>query len=100
QDGDRVRAPEHAGRALQGAERVRAARHQSHQAGKPPDSWTAVGISVLRRGRRAARRPGLRARADASRRVREVDESAWQLSRRREEDGAVKLTGQNAKLKN
>ena len=57
QDDDRLCAAEHAGRPVQGAQRLRAARHQPHQARKPSDARPAVGVPLLRRGGRTARRP-------------------------------------------
>ena len=62
QDVDRVLAAERAGRAVQGAERVRAARHRSDEARVAADSGPALGIPVLRRPRRR-RATSCRARA-------------------------------------
>ena len=71
--------PSTPGRTVQGAQRLRAPRHQSHQARKPPDQRTSLGVSLLRRGGRAARRSPLRARAHPSRRVRALDARARDL---------------------
>src|SRR5581483_3197783 len=70
QDDDRLLAAERARLALQGAERLRAARRRPDEARVAPDSRPAVGVPVLRRPRRRARRAHVRACARASRRVR------------------------------
>ena len=70
QDVDRLLAAQRAGVAVQGAERVRAARHRPDEARVAADPGPALGVSVLRRSRRRARRGALHARAGASRRVR------------------------------
>ena len=56
QDVDRVLAAERAGLAVQGAERVRAARRRPDQARIAADSGPALGVPVLRRSGRGARR--------------------------------------------
>ena len=64
--------PERAGRAVQGAERLRAARHRSDEARVAADSRSQVGVPLLRRPgrRRRAVQPGAgapgRVRADAA----------------------------------
>ena len=58
---DRLLAAERAGLAVQGAERVRAARHRSDEARVAADSRPALGIPVLRRPGRGARRGDVRA---------------------------------------
>ena len=70
QDEHRVCAVERAWRAVQGAQRLCAARHQPHQARVATDSGPQVGIPVLCRPLGGARRPGVRARPGPSRRVR------------------------------
>ena len=66
QDDDRVCAAEHARVALQGAERVRAARHQPEQAREPADPRPPLGVPVLRGHRGAPRRSAVRPRAHAA----------------------------------
>ena len=67
---------ERARRAVQGAERVRAARHRHDQARVAPDARPALGISVLcRSGGGADRRP-VRPGADPPRGIREVGQDA------------------------
>src|SRR5438067_1545940 len=80
QDVDRLLAAERSGVALQGAERVRAARDRSDEAGVAADSGPAVGVPLLRRPRHRARRGGVRARAGAPRRVRVDAADARHLS--------------------
>ena len=60
QDHGGLRAAEHPGRAVQGAERVRAARDQPVEARKPSAARPAVGVPVLHRGGRARRRARVR----------------------------------------
>ena len=63
---------ERAGRAVQGAERLRAPRHRSDQARVAAGAGPAVGIPVLRRCRGRARGSALRPRDRASGRVRRL----------------------------
>ena len=62
QDDHRLCPAEHAGIALQGAQRLRAARHQPEQAREPSDPRPPLGIPVLR-GHRIARATICRSRA-------------------------------------
>src|SRR5262249_30966147 len=80
QDVDRLLAAERGGVAVQGAERLRAARDRSHQARIAADSRPPVGIPLLRRPRHRARRCRLRAGAGAPRRVRADAADARHLS--------------------
>ena len=70
QDLDRLLAAERAGFAVQSAQCLRAARRRSDQARIAADSRPPLGIPVLRRSGRRARRGHLRPRAGAPRRVR------------------------------
>ena len=65
-----LHAGERAGRAVQGAERLRAARHRPDEARVAADSRSEVGVPLLRRSVGGARRPDVRPRAGAPRRVR------------------------------
>ena len=76
QDLPGLRAAERAGRAVQGVERLRAARHRSHQAGVAPDARAAVGVPLLRGSRRRQNRRALRPRHRPSRGVGAMGEDA------------------------
>ena len=76
QDDDRLYAAEYAGRAVQGAQRVRAARHRSDEARVAPRARQGVRVPVLRRHRGAAAGSAVHARARSSGRVCEIDAHA------------------------
>ena len=73
QDDDRLRAAQHPGVALQGAQRLRASRHQSQQAREPSDAGASLGVPVLRGHRCPARRAPLGPRPHPTGRVREME---------------------------
>ena len=81
QDDDRLFAAERAGIAVQGAQRVCAARRDADEARIAADSRPAVGIPVLRRPGGGARRDAVPARARQPGRVRAGAADARFLSR-------------------
>ena len=80
QDDAGVCAAQRAGGALQGAERLRAARHRHDQARVAPGARAAVGVRVLRRPLRRPRRAALRTGDRAPGRVRALGEDAGLVS--------------------
>ena len=68
--------PNTPGRAVQGAQRVRAARDRFDEARVAPGARQGVRVSVLRRHRGAAAGSAVHARARSPRRVREIDAHA------------------------
>ena len=92
QDHGGILAAEHAGRALQGAQRVRVARDQPVEARKPSDARPPVGVPVLHRGGRARRRTGVRRGHHPARRLRADAAGARHLQGRRAPLGQVNPT--------